>query len=125
MMVRKHPGWTDRRHFFRAAAMAMRCILVNHARDRRRQKRGGDARRLPLDETLAVFEQRAVNVLSLNDAPERFRSLDERQVEIVELRFFAGLSLEETASVLSVSIRTVQADWSLARAWLFQEMNAA
>jgi RNA polymerase sigma factor (TIGR02999 family) len=122
---RDAPAWKDRRHFYRAAAAVMRSILVNHARDRRRQKRGGQGQRLPLDESLAAFEERAIDLISLDDALTRLAALDRRQSELVELRFFAGLELREIAELLGIAERTVQADWALARAWLRRELSEA
>lgn len=120
---RKSPAWKDREHFYRAAAAVMRSILVNHARDRRRLKRGGDVQRIPLDESLAAFEERAIDLLALDEALTRLAALDRRQSELVELRFFAGLELREIAEILGIAERTVQADWALARAWLRQELT--
>jgi RNA polymerase sigma factor (TIGR02999 family) len=119
---RETPAWKDRRHFYRAAAAVMRSILVNHARDRRRHKRGGEAQRVPLDESLAAFEERAIDLLALDDALNRLAALDRRQSELVELRFFAGLELGQIAEILGVAERTAQADWTLARAWLRNEL---
>ncbi len=117
------PQWTDRRHFYRAAAMVMRSILVNHARDRQRQKRSGAHDRLPLDDALAVYEDRAIDLVALDEALERLGGLAPRQASLVELRFFAGLSIDETADVLGVSPRTVDMDWKLARGWLLRELR--
>jgi RNA polymerase sigma factor (TIGR02999 family) len=120
------PGpWHDRRHFYRAAATVMRYILVNHARDRKRLKRGGGRQRLPLDDAMAVYEDRAIDLLALDEALVRLESVNARSVEVIELRFFAGLTIEETANVLGVSRRTVEVDWSHARAWLLREMTPA
>jgi RNA polymerase sigma factor (TIGR02999 family) len=122
---REDPRWENRRHFYRAAAIVMRSILVNHARDRRRLKRGGQSKRVPLDDALLAFEDRAVDLIALDDALTKLALLDPRQIDIVELRFFAGLTIKETAETLGVSPRTVDADWSLARSWLQREMSAA
>jgi len=119
----KRKEWTDSRHFYRAAANAMRCILINHARDRQRDKRGGGAVRVPLDEQVLLFEERAIDLLDLEEALQRLEERDARQVDVVELRFFAGLTVRETAEVLGVSARTVEDDWSFARAWLFRELS--
>lgn len=118
----EHPSFNDRRHFYRTAAIVMRHILVNHARDRGRQKRGGGVPTVPLDTGMAEFEKRAIDLVALDDALNRLAELDPRQADLVELRFFAGLTVAQTAEVLGVSPRTVQADWSLARAWLFREL---
>lgn len=115
--------WVDRAHFFRVAAVAMRHLLVNHARDRARLKRGGGFRRVPLDDAIAVFEESAGDMLSLDHCLERLADLDKRMARVVELRFFAGLSIAETAEVLGVSDRTVEKDWQTARLWLSREMK--
>ncbi len=115
----------DRGHFFAVAARAMRQILINHARDRRAAKRGGGAGRVTLDEAAVAGPTREVDLLELDDALARLENLDERQCRIVELRYFAGLSVEEAASVLGVSEPTVKRDWRMARAWLFQELSGS
>jgi len=119
----KDAEWKDSKHFYRAAANAMRCILINHARDRQRRKRGGGAGRVPLDDRLLLFEEKAIDLLDLEDALGRLEERDPRQVEVVELRFFAGLSVREAADALGVSARTVEDDWSFARAWLLRELE--
>jgi RNA polymerase sigma factor (TIGR02999 family) len=124
LAAKDDPHWTDRRHFYRAAAVVMRSILINHARERRRQKRGGgEMKKIPLDDHLAVFEERALDLVALDEALEKLETIDARQTEMIELRFFAGLSIKEAAEVMGVSERTLQADWSLARAWLLREMD--
>jgi RNA polymerase sigma-70 factor (ECF subfamily) len=125
LMQRLPAQWHSREHFFRAAAVVMRHILVNHARDRRRLKRGGMAGEVPLSESLAVFEERAVDLVALDEALMRLAELDKRQAQVVELRFFAGLSEAEVANVLGVSTRTVEGEWALARAWLLREVRSA
>lgn len=110
--------WQNRAHFFAIAAQLMRRVLVDHARKRGYQKRGGDARRVTLDEALVVSDERAAEVVALDDALTSLADLDERKSKIVELRFFAGLSIEETAEILAVSPGTVMRDWTLAKAWL-------
>lgn len=117
--------WQSREHFFRAAAVAMRCILVNHARDRNRQKRGGGRARVPLEDVVTRYEDRGGDLLLLDDALERLAHRDTMQCQIVELRFFAGLSLAEIAETLGISLRTVESDWVLARAWLRRELGEA
>lgn len=123
LMNGSNAQWQNREHFFRAAAVVMRHILVNHARDRRRLKRGGAAGREPLDETVAAFEDRAVDLVALDEALQRLAALDARQASIVELRFFAGLTMPDVADLLNVSLRTVENDWALARAWLLREVS--
>jgi RNA polymerase sigma factor (TIGR02999 family) len=96
----------------------MRRILVDHARKRHYQKRGGDARRVSLDERMIVSDERAAEVVALDDALNRLAEVDPRKSQIVELRFFGGFSIEETAEILAVSPGTVMRDWTLAKAWL-------
>lgn len=122
---KSHPRWSDHKHFYRAAAVVMRCILVDYARARRRQKRGGGAQTLPLDEQLALFEERALDLIALDEALRKLEAVAPRQTDIIELRFFAGLTNKEAAQTLGISERTAQADWRLARAWLLEEMTAA
>lgn len=123
-LVTKNPGrFNDRRHFYHTAAAVMRSILINHARDRQRIKRGGGARRVPLDEAQAVFEERAIDLIALDQALYKLARLDPRRAEMVELRFFGGLTVAETAELLGMSERTVQGDWTLARAWLRREIG--
>ena len=114
--------WQDRAHFFGIAARLMRNILVDEARKRNAAKRGGSFIQVPLDEASAVIQDQAANVTALDDALQRLEAIDERQGKIVELRFFGGLSIEETAQVLQVSPGTVMRDWTFARAWLRNEM---
>jgi RNA polymerase sigma factor (TIGR02999 family) len=115
--------WKDRAHFFGIAARLMRHILVDDARKRNAGKRGGSLIQVPLDEATKVVQDQAANVAALDDALQRLESIDQRQGKIVELRFFGGLSIEETAEVLKVSPGTVMRDWTFARAWLKAEMN--
>jgi RNA polymerase sigma factor (TIGR02999 family) len=115
--------WQDRAHFFALCARAMRHILVDHARARASQKRGGGQVTIELDEALAAAPSADVNLLKLDDALNRLAELDPRKSQVVELRFFGGLSLEETAEALKVSTKTVQRDWDLARAWLYGELS--
>jgi RNA polymerase sigma factor (TIGR02999 family) len=110
--------WQGRAHFFSIAAQMMRRILVDYARSRRFAKRGGDAQQVSFDEELVVSRQLSADVLHLHDALNELATIDERKSKIVELKFFGGLSIEETAEVLSVSPGTVMRDWTLAKAWL-------
>jgi RNA polymerase sigma factor (TIGR02999 family) len=110
--------WQNRAHFFSIAAQMMRRILVDHARKRQFKKRGGGARRVSLDEVMIVSEERAADVVALDEALNILAEIDPRKGRIVELRFFGGLSVEETAEVLGVSPGTVMRDWTLAKAWL-------
>ncbi len=118
LVDQKNIHWQDRAHFFGIAARLMRQVLVDYARKRGYAKRGGDAHRVPLDEALIVSEERAADVVALDDALKSLAEIDPRQSQIVELRFFGGLSIEETAEVLAVSPGTVMRDWTLAKAWL-------
>ena len=118
-----NPHWQNRAHFFAISAQLMRQILVDYARKRRSRKRGGDVRQLSLDEEMIVSEERAANVVALDDALKSLAEIDPRKSQIVELRFFGGLSIEETAEVLAVSPGTVMRDWTLAKAWLRREMS--
>ncbi len=119
------PGkWEDRRHFFRLAAAVMRHILVSHARSKSRQKRGGNGRRLPLDDAVALFEARSTHLVALDEALDQLATVEKRKARVVELRFFGGLGVEETADLLDVSPRTVKSDWSFAKLWLLREMSA-
>jgi RNA polymerase sigma factor (TIGR02999 family) len=110
--------WQGRAHFFSIAAQMMRRILVDYARSRRYAKRGGDAQQVSFEEELLVSRQLSADVLQLHDALNELATIDERKGKIVELKFFGGLSIEETAEVLGVSPGTVMRDWTLAKAWL-------
>lgn len=118
-----HVRWQNRAHFFGIAARLMRRILVDDARRRHFDKRGGHTIHISLDEVLTVPQEQAANLVALDDALKTLASMEARQSEIVELRFFGGLSVEETAEVLKVSPRTVLSEWSFARAWLRREMS--
>jgi len=116
--------WPDRAGFCAAAAQAIRRILIDHARRRARHKRGGSAaRRVPLDPAGLATPAPAIDLLMLDDALSRLAALSPRQARVVELRYFGGLTDDETAAVLGVSRRTVQADWRGARAWLYRELG--
>jgi RNA polymerase sigma factor (TIGR02999 family) len=115
--------WQNRAHFFGIAAQMMRRILVDYARSRRYAKRGGGAPEISLDEALTVSDERSSEVVALDEALTRFAGVDERKSQIVELRFFGGLSIEETAEVLAVSPGTIMRDWTLAKAWLRRELS--
>lgn len=119
-------NWQNRAHFFGIAAQAMRRILVDYARGRHRAKRGGIGEDLPLEEAaLVVSEERSVDLVVLDEALTRLAEFDERQARIVELRYFSGLSIEETAEVLRISPATVKSDWNVAKAWLRHEITRA
>ncbi|MEZ6234495.1 MAG: sigma-70 family RNA polymerase sigma factor [Phycisphaerales bacterium] len=125
----KHIRWEGRAHFFGAAARIIRRILVDHARGKDRLKRGGDRRRIPLDASairdVTDHGTDSVDLIALHEALEKLESLDARQSKIVELRFFGGLGMKEIADVLGVSLRTVEGDWSMARAWLSAQLAGA
>ncbi len=120
----KKVSWQNRAHFFGVSAKLMRQILVDLARARRSLKRGGDANTLSLEEALIVCPERGADVVALDDALKLLASVDPRRSRVVELRFFGGLSVEETAEVLKLSPETVMHDWKLAKAWLLRELSA-
>jgi RNA polymerase sigma factor (TIGR02999 family) len=115
--------WRNRAHFFGLAAQIMRHVLVDFARARRREKRGGDVLIISLSEAADVARKDCAYLVALDDALMALEKLSPRQARVVELRFFAGLSMEETAEALGISLSTVRRDWSLAEAWLFRELN--
>jgi RNA polymerase sigma factor (TIGR02999 family) len=119
----KHVRWQNRAHFFGVSAQLMRRILVDFARARGYHKRGGGARAVELDEAALVADEKGTDMVALDEALNALAELDERQSKVVELRFFGGLSVEESAEVLKVSTGTVRRDWSLARAWLRRELG--
>jgi RNA polymerase sigma factor (TIGR02999 family) len=123
MVNQKQVNWQNRAHFFAVSAQSMRNILVDMARSRKRQRRGGDAEHLSLDESLVFSEGRASELLALDDALTALAQVDERKSRIVEMRYFGGLSVEETAEVLQVSVATIDREWRRARAWLYSELN--
>jgi RNA polymerase sigma factor (TIGR02999 family) len=116
--------WQDRAHFLAMSARLMRRILVDWARSKQYQKRGGGALKVTFDEALPVASERGEDLIALDEALQALAKFDERKSKVIELRFFGGLSVEETASVLSVSVDTVMRDWKLAKAWLLREMRA-
>jgi len=117
--------WNDRGHFLAVSAVAMRQVLIDHARGRTRQKRGGDARREPLDEAMTAVATDAERLIEIDLALQKLDTEDPRLVRVVECRYFAGLSEQETAQALGVSLRTAQRDWLKARAWLRQALGRA
>ncbi len=117
-------NWQNRAHFFGVAAQAMRRILVDYARGKHREKRGGIGENLPLEEAgLVVSEERNIDLIALDEALTRLAVFDGRQARIVELRYFSGLSIEETAEVLRISPATVKSDWNVAKTWLRHEIT--
>jgi RNA polymerase sigma factor (TIGR02999 family) len=122
-LVEQRIDWQSRAHFFAVAAQMMRRILVDYARATNAEKRAGGVKRIPLEVALIYAEEQSGELLELDEALERLEQWDPRQCHIVELRFFAGLSVEETAEVLGVSARTVKRDWNMARAWLYGQLS--
>ena len=119
----QHVDWQSRTHFLAVAARLMRRVLVDHARSKRYQKRGGGQVNVTLDEALVVSDESRPDLVALDDALTALAQIDERKCSVIELRFFGGLSVEETASFLKVSPETVKRDWRLAKAWLAREMR--
>lgn len=117
-------NWQNRAHFFGVAAQMMRRILVDHARTKHRDKRGGPAIKLSLEEVANLSKGRPVDLVALDEAMERLAEIDQRKSRVVEMRFFGGLSVDETAEALEVSPQTVLRDWKLAKAWLHQEIKS-
>jgi len=123
LVNQQNVDWQNRAHFFAIAAQVMRHLLVDHARSKQYAKRGGGAVQVTLDEGLAVSDENSVELLSLHQALERLEQIDDRKSKIVELRYFGGLSTEETAEVLGLSEITVKREWAKAKAWLFRELS--
>jgi RNA polymerase sigma-70 factor, ECF subfamily len=123
LIDQKSVRWQNRAHFFGIAAQLMRRILIDHARKHHRAKRGGWALRVSLDEAAAVTDARSAELLAVDEALEKLTAMDARKGRIVELRFFGGLSLEETAEVLGISSPTVQREWRAAKAWLHRILS--
>jgi RNA polymerase sigma-70 factor, ECF subfamily len=125
LVGQRHVRWQNRAHFIGLAARLMRRILIDHARSHHAAKRGGSQQRIPLDESLPGREPDSLDIIALDAALQRLSALDPQQGRIVELRFFGGLTVEETALVLEISPATVKRDWSLAKAWLHREIRKA
>jgi RNA polymerase sigma factor (TIGR02999 family) len=123
LMAAEDLSWRDRAHFFAVAAQMMRRILVDAARSRGAAKRGGDALRVTFSEDIGFPDSQDVNVLAIDDALSALEKLDARKARVVELRFFGGLSVEETAEILQISAHTVMRDWRLAKPWLAREVS--
>lgn len=115
--------WQNRQHFIAVAASVMRRILVDHARTRKTEMRGGGFKRVELNEDVAISEKSSGEVLALNEALNRLEMVNVRQAKVVEMRYFAGLSIEEIGGILNMSPRSVKRDWALARIWLFKEIQ--
>jgi len=123
MVDQRHVDWKNRNHFFGVSAQLMRRILLMHAREHRAAKRGGGAQKISLDETAIFSPSQAEELVWLDELLTRLADLDPQQVRVVELRFFAGLSVEETAELMKISTATVKRDWAMAKAWLAREMG--
>ena len=124
LIDRRDVNWESRTHFFAVAAQVMRRILVDYARAKHREKRGGDNIKLSLEEaTLVAAKEKGVDLIALDEALNKLAKFDAQQARVVELRYFSGLSLEETAEALHVSRATVARDWEAARAWLHRELR--
>lgn len=117
-------NWQDRAHFFAVAAQTMRNILVDHARAVAADKRGGGAQKITLDEVIGLSKNQDIDLLDLDEALQQLARQDETQSRIIELRFFGGLTIEETAEVLKISPATIKREWAMARAWLFRQMKS-
>jgi len=123
LMEWRNLRWQDRAHFFGVSAQLMRRTLVDHARRQQRRKRGGDTIAISLDDAVLVSPERSADLVAVDEALDRLAAFDLRRSRIVELRFFGGLSVDETAEVLKTSPRTVKREWGLARAWLYCELS--
>lgn len=123
LMNQKRVHWQNRAHFFAIAAHIMRRILLNYARDQKRKKRGGNAIRISISDVDIMSDEKSVELILLDEALTRLALIDERKSRIVELRYFGGLTVEETAEVLKISPQTVRRDWDLAKAWLVREIT--
>lgn len=122
----RHPGaWRDRAHFLATAAQAMRRVLCDHARGRGRLKRGGDRQRTVLDEAFTFTDDQCADLVALDEALNRLAAVAPRAAQVVEMRYFGGVRDEDAASLLGVSVRSVERDWRFARAWLFRELGGA
>jgi RNA polymerase sigma factor (TIGR02999 family) len=116
-------NWQSRAHFFGVAAQLMRRILIDHARGHLRQKRGGEYKKVSLNDAFIFSPEQSAELIAVDESLQRLAKLDERQARVVELRFFGGLSVEEAAAVLGISAKTVKRDWSVARAWLYADLK--
>lgn len=116
-------NWQSRAHFFGVAAQLMRRILIDHARGHLRQKRGGEYKKVSLNDAFIFSPEQSAELLAVDESLQRLAKLDERQARVVELRFFGGLSVEEAGAVLGISAKTVKRDWSVAKAWLYADLK--
>jgi RNA polymerase sigma factor (TIGR02999 family) len=124
LVDQRRVNWQNRAHFFGAAANIIRRVLVDHARKRDRQKRGGSAVKVTLYDEILAAQEVQLDVVALDHALKELAKLDPQQEQIIEMRFFAGLSIEDTAEALNISPATVKRDWATARAWLYREMTS-
>jgi RNA polymerase sigma-70 factor (ECF subfamily) len=124
LVDQKQMQWQNRAHFFAISAQLMRRILVDHARSHQSAKRGGGAHKVSLGEVAIVAQEQAADLIALDEALKSLAAIDERKGRIVELRFFGGLSVEETAETLKISPRSVMREWSMAKAWLYQAVTS-
>jgi RNA polymerase sigma-70 factor (ECF subfamily) len=123
LIGQKHVHWKNRAHFFALSAELMRRILVDHARKRKSAKRGGSPWKVSLDDVMAVSPERGTDLIAVDEALHRLAAIYPRKAKIVELRFFGGLTVEETAEALHISAPTVMREWSMAKAWLYNSLN--
>jgi RNA polymerase sigma-70 factor (ECF subfamily) len=123
LMDNREANWQNRAHFLAIASQAMRRVLIDHARSKRRVKRGGLQQKVSLEDVVIAAEEQSYDLVALDEALDRLAKVDARQSRIVELRFFGGLSVEQTAEVLGISPKTVKRDWAVARAWLHRELR--
>ena len=124
LVDQKNVDWQGKSHFFAVGAQAMRRILCDHARSKSREKRGGDRQKISLNEEITLSPQRDEDLLAVDEALVKLSKVDPRQARIVELRFFGGMTVQEVAEVLEVSKRTVEAEWTMVKAWLRRELSA-
>jgi RNA polymerase sigma factor (TIGR02999 family) len=123
-LIEQHQvDWMNRAQFFPLAAQMMRRILIDHAKTRHRSKRGGDSLKLSLDDAIGLSDEGAADLLALDEALTALGEIDQRKCRVIELRYFGGMSVEETAEILEVSTQTVLRDWHLAKAWLYRELS--
>ena len=125
LIDQREANWESRSHFIAVAAQVMRNVLIDHARGRQRVKRGGLQQKVPLEDVVLISEEQTDDLIALDTAMKRLEEIDARQSRIVELRYFGGLTVEQTAEVLGISPKTVKRDWAVARAWLHRELRTA
>jgi|SRR5271165_4658 len=125
LIDQREANWESRAHFIAVAAQVMRNVLIDHARGRQRVKRGGLQQKVQLEDVVLISEEQTDDLIALDTAMKRLEEIDARQSRIVELRYFGGLTVEQTAEVLGISPKTVKRDWSVARAWLHRELRTA